>query len=70
VVRVRDGPDGKEGVWWLSMVDRELEFGILGLILGLVFGFVIFKLISSRKTIMEVVRDENGRIVEIVEVSK
>jgi len=52
------------------MADRELEFGILGLILGLVFGFVIFKLISSRKTIMEVVRDENGRIVEIVEVSK
>jgi len=52
------------------MESRELEFGILGLILGLILGVLVFKAVSSKKTIMEVVRDDHGRILEIVEVSK
>lgn len=45
------------------------EYGTLFVIIGFILGVIIMQLVrSKRKTITEVVRDDNGRIMQIVEM--
>jgi len=50
-------------------MDDSVGYGVIGLIVGFVLGILVSRLMT-RNVITEVIRDDKGRIIQIVEMSR
>ena len=52
-------------------MDDSVGYGVIGLIVGFVLGILVSRLVvAPRNVITEVIRDDKGRIMQIVEMSR